>query len=147
MQDATASMTVAPEVGLLGLDRFVVLTAMRSAAGLKLLIGTTADLTLFATGVAELTPGRVARLLDVAEGRSGRVLASWLADRKPAWRGGCRLLARAADGRGVAVVVFDTEEEARAVAARFEVGKPPMPYTPAGVMVTTVEVREVIASV
>ena len=39
------------------------------------------------------------------------------------------------------------EDEARAVAARFEVGKPPMPDAPAGVTVKTVEVREVIASV
>ncbi len=49
--------------------------------------------------------------------------------------------------RGVNVVVFDTEDEARAVAARFEVGKPPMPDAPAGVILKTVEVREVIASV
>ncbi len=51
------------------------------------------------------------------------------------------------NGRGVNVLVFDTEDEARAVAARFEVGKPPMPDAPAGVTVKTVEVREVIASV
>ena len=51
------------------------------------------------------------------------------------------------NGRGVNVVVFDTEDEARAVAARFEVGKPPMPDAPAGVILKTVEVREVIASV
>jgi hypothetical protein len=51
------------------------------------------------------------------------------------------------NGRGVAVAVFDTEDEARAVAARLEVGKPPMPGAPAGVVLTTVEVREVIASV
>ncbi len=50
-------------------------------------------------------------------------------------------------GRGVNVLVFDTEDEARAVAARFEVGKAPMPDAPAGVTVKTVEVREVIASV
>ncbi len=51
------------------------------------------------------------------------------------------------NGRGVNVLVFDTEDEARALAARFEVGKPPMPDAPAGVTVKTVEVREVIASV
>jgi hypothetical protein len=51
------------------------------------------------------------------------------------------------NGRGVAVVVFDTEDEARAVAAGVEVGKPPMPDAPAGVIVKAVEVREVIASV
>jgi len=50
------------------------------------------------------------------------------------------------DGRGLAVVVFDTEDEARAAAARIEVGKPPMPDAPAGVTVKTVEVREILAS-
>jgi transposase len=44
--------------------------------------------TTFATGIADLTPGRSARLLDVVEGRSGSVLASWLADRDQAWRAG-----------------------------------------------------------
>jgi transposase len=42
--------------------------------------------TLFATGIADLTPGRPARLLDVVEGRSGGVLADWLADQTQAWR-------------------------------------------------------------
>src|SRR5687767_1294070 len=42
--------------------------------------------TLFATGVADLTPGRPARLLDVVEGRSGTVLADWLADRDDDWK-------------------------------------------------------------
>ena len=42
--------------------------------------------TLFATGVAELTPGRAARLLDVVEGRSGTVLAGWLAERDEDWK-------------------------------------------------------------
>jgi hypothetical protein len=50
------------------------------------------------------------------------------------------------NGRGVNVLVFAAEDEARAVAARFEVGKPPMPDAPGGVTVKTVEVREVIAS-
>jgi hypothetical protein len=49
-------------------------------------------------------------------------------------------------GRGVSVVVFDTEETARQVAARFEVGQPPAPDAPSGVTVKTVEVREVLAS-
>ena len=44
--------------------------------------------TTFATGIADLTPGRPARLLDVVEGRSGTVLAAWLADRDGAWRAG-----------------------------------------------------------
>jgi len=42
--------------------------------------------TLFATGIADLTSGRPARLLDVVEGRSGGVLADWLADQTQAWR-------------------------------------------------------------
>jgi transposase len=42
--------------------------------------------TLFATGIADLTPGRPARLLHVVEGRSGGVLADWLADQTQAWR-------------------------------------------------------------
>ena len=42
--------------------------------------------TTFATGIADLTPDRPARLLDVVEGRSGSVLADWLADQTPAWR-------------------------------------------------------------
>ena len=50
------------------------------------------------------------------------------------------------NGRGVSVVVFETEAEARALADRFEVGKPP-PEAPEGVTFKTVEVREVIASV
>src|SRR6187397_1901244 len=44
--------------------------------------------TTFATGIADLTSGRSARLLDVVEGRSGTVLATWLADRDQAWRVG-----------------------------------------------------------
>ena len=42
--------------------------------------------TTFATGIADLTPGRPARLLDVVEGRSGTVLAAWLAEQDQAWR-------------------------------------------------------------
>ena len=44
--------------------------------------------TTFATGIADLSPGRPARLLDVVEGRSGSVLAAWLGDRDSAWRAG-----------------------------------------------------------
>ena len=51
------------------------------------------------------------------------------------------------NGRGVNVLIFDTEDEARAVAARFEPGESPMPDAPGGVTVKTVEVSEVIASV
>ncbi len=42
--------------------------------------------TMFATGIADLSPGRPARLLDVVEGRSGPVLADWLHDREPSRR-------------------------------------------------------------
>ena len=49
-------------------------------------------------------------------------------------------------GRGVSVLVFDTEEAARKAAEQFKVGQPPMPNAPAGVTVKTVEVREVLAS-
>jgi len=42
--------------------------------------------TAFATGIADLTPGRPARLLDVVQGRSGTVLGGWLARREPTWR-------------------------------------------------------------
>jgi hypothetical protein len=51
------------------------------------------------------------------------------------------------NGRGVSVVIYGTEDEARGWAARLQVGKPAMPDAPAGVIVKTVEVREVIASV
>jgi hypothetical protein len=51
------------------------------------------------------------------------------------------------NGRGLSVVVFDSEDEARTVAAQIEVGEPAMPGAPEGVTVKTVEVREVIASV
>jgi transposase len=44
--------------------------------------------TTFATGIADLTPGRPARLLDVVEGRSGTALASWLGERDDHWRTG-----------------------------------------------------------
>lgn len=44
--------------------------------------------TTFATGIADLTSGRSARLLDVVEGRSGTVLAQWLGERDTAWRAG-----------------------------------------------------------
>jgi transposase len=42
--------------------------------------------TVFVTGIADLTPGRPARLLDVVEGRSGTVLGDWLAARPEPWR-------------------------------------------------------------
>jgi transposase len=42
--------------------------------------------TEFATGITDLTPGRPARLLDIARGRSGTVLHAWLARRGPRWK-------------------------------------------------------------
>ena len=42
--------------------------------------------TLFATGIADLTRGRPARLLEVVEGRSGTVLAQWLRERGDDWK-------------------------------------------------------------
>jgi hypothetical protein len=51
------------------------------------------------------------------------------------------------NGRGVAVVVCETEGEAQSAAQMFEVGTPPMPNAPANVIVRTVEVREVLAAV
>jgi hypothetical protein len=50
-------------------------------------------------------------------------------------------------GRGVSVVVFETEDEARKAADNFEIGKQPMPNAPAGVTMRTIEVREVLATV
>jgi hypothetical protein len=50
------------------------------------------------------------------------------------------------NGRGVAVVVFETEAQAQGVAAMFTVGEPPMANAPEGVTVRTVEVREVLAA-
>ncbi|WP_244975041.1 transposase [Mycobacterium heckeshornense] len=42
--------------------------------------------TKYATGIADLTPGQPARLLEVVDGRSGVVLASWPGERDDQWR-------------------------------------------------------------
>lgn len=42
--------------------------------------------TQFATGIVDLTPGRSARLLEVARGRTGKVYGDWLTARDPLWR-------------------------------------------------------------
>lgn len=42
--------------------------------------------TMYATGIADLTPGRPARLCDVVAGRSGVVLAAWLHERDDEWK-------------------------------------------------------------
>jgi hypothetical protein len=49
-----------------------------------------------------------------------------------------------AGGRGVAVVLFDTADQAQAMAANMHPGQQP-PGAPEGVTFRTVEVREVIA--
>jgi transposase len=64
------------EVAAVGVDETAYLRATATHA------------TTFATGIADLTPGRPARLLDVVEGRSGTVLADWLSQRDNTWRGG-----------------------------------------------------------
>jgi len=50
------------------------------------------------------------------------------------------------DNRGVSVVVFDAEDEARKAASMFQIGQPPMPEAPPGVTVRNVQVCEVLAS-
>lgn len=42
--------------------------------------------TLYATGIADLSSDRPARLLDVVQGRSGTVLAGWIAECDQAWK-------------------------------------------------------------
>jgi hypothetical protein len=63
---------------------------------------------------------------------SGAFGAFWLAPQK---------------GRGVAVVVFHSEAEARQAGRPYQVGQPPFPGAPDRVTVRTVEVREVLAAV
>jgi hypothetical protein len=46
----------------------------------------------------------------------------------------------------VSVVVYDTEDTARQAAESFRVGEPPLPNSPPGVTVQTVEVCEVLAA-
>jgi hypothetical protein len=50
-------------------------------------------------------------------------------------------------GRGVSIVVFDSEDDARQLASMLHVGQKPDPDGPEGITVRTVEVREVLASV
>jgi len=49
------------------------------------------------------------------------------------------------NGRGLAVVVFDTEDEARSVAAGVEVGKPALPDASAGATVKAAWAQPVVA--
>lgn len=48
-------------------------------------------------------------------------------------------------GRGVSVVVFDSEDEAQKLASHFQVGESPR-NAPPGITFRTIEVREVLAS-
>ena len=50
-------------------------------------------------------------------------------------------------GRGISVVVFETEDEAQQMATLLQVGQPPQEGAPEGVTVRSVEVRKVLASV
>jgi hypothetical protein len=52
-----------------------------------------------------------------------------------------------ADGHGLAILVFDTEEAARGFTGQIQVGQKPAPTAPDGVTVRSVDVREVIASI
>lgn len=49
--------------------------------------------TRFATGIVDLSPGRSPRLLDVLDGRSGRVYGDWIAEREQTWRDQVRFAA------------------------------------------------------
>ena len=59
------------------------------------LAATATSHTQFVTGVVDLAPagGGPARLLDVVEGRSGKVVTDWLAERGPDWCAGVRVAA------------------------------------------------------
>ena len=49
--------------------------------------------TQLATGVVDLTPDRPPRLLEVVQGRTGKVYADWLAEQEQAWRDQIRTVA------------------------------------------------------
>ena len=53
----------------------------------------------YATSITDLSPGRPPRLLDLVEGRSGAVLASWLAQRGAHWCARIEVLAYFITGR------------------------------------------------
>lgn len=40
----------------------------------------------YGTGIVDLTPGRAPRVLEVTEGRTGKVYAAWIAEQEQAWR-------------------------------------------------------------
>jgi transposase len=78
--------------------------------------------TLFATGIADLTPGRPARLLDIVAGRSGRVLADWLSEQSSEWREGIAT-ASLDPFRGYATALSAQLPDARRVLDPFHVVK------------------------
>lgn len=74
----------------------------------------------FATGIVDLTPGRGPRVLDVVQGRSGKVYADWLARQQPAWRE--RISVAALDPfRGYKNAIDDKLADATAVLDAFHV--------------------------
>ena len=78
--------------------------------------------TWFATGITDLTPGRPARLLDMALGRSGTVLSQWLAARDPDWR--ARIVTASLDPfRGYATALATQLPDATRVLDPFHVVK------------------------
>jgi transposase len=78
--------------------------------------------TWFATGITDLTSGRPARLLEIAEGRSGSVLADWLGAREHNWR--ARILTASLDPfRGYATALATQLPAATRVLDPFHVVK------------------------
>jgi transposase len=78
--------------------------------------------TWFATGITDLTSGRPARLLEIAEGRLGSVLADWLGAREHNWR--ARILTASLDPfRGYATALATQLPAATRVLDPFHVVK------------------------
>ena len=76
----------------------------------------------FATGIVDLTPGRPPRLLDVVEGRTGKVYAGWIGERDDDWR--ARISLAALDPfRGYATALATTLPDAVRVLDAFHVVK------------------------
>jgi transposase len=78
--------------------------------------------TRFATGMVDLTSGRPPRLLDVVQGRTGRVYADWITGRGQAWRQAIRVAALD-PFRGYATALSDTLPGALRVLDPFHVVK------------------------
>lgn len=80
----TAARPADTPVRVLGLDETAFLKA------------TATSHTQYVTGLVDVRPaaGGPARLIDVVEGRSGKVVADWLAERGAAWRAGVQVAAQ-----------------------------------------------------